>query len=107
MKENPEMISEYTDDNIKTLEWNKHIRQRAGMYIGNLGGGTNPGDGIYILLKEIIDNSIDEFSSGFGKQINVTIDGRKVTVRDFGRGIPLDSVVKATSNLNTGAKFDS
>ena len=100
-------ISEYTDDNIKTLEWNKHIRQRAGMYIGNLGGGTNPGDGIYILLKEIIDNSIDEFSSGFGKQINVTIDGRKVTVRDFGRGIPLDSVVKATSNLNTGAKFDS
>ena len=107
MRENPEMISEYTDDNIKTLEWNKHIRQRAGMYIGNLGGGTNPGDGIYILLKEIIDNSIDEFSSGFGKQINVTIDGRKVTVRDFGRGIPLDSVVKATSNLNTGAKFDS
>ena len=100
-------ISGYTDDNIKTLEWNKHIRQRAGMYIGNLGGGTNPGDGIYILLKEIIDNSIDEFSSGFGKQINVTIDGRKVTVRDFGRGIPLDSVVKATSNLNTGAKFDS
>ena len=107
MRETPEMISEYTDDNIKTLEWNKHIRQRAGMYIGNLGGGTNPGDGIYILLKEIIDNSIDEFSSGFGKQINVTIDGRKVTVRDFGRGIPLDSVVKATSNLNTGAKFDS
>ena len=97
MRENPEMISEYTDDNIKTLEWNKHIRQRAGMYIGNLGGGTNPGDGIYILLKEIIDNSIDEFSSGFGKQINVTIDGRKVTVRDFGRGIPLDSVVKRHS----------
>ena len=100
-------IGEYTDDNIKTLEWNEHIRKRAGMYIGNLGGGANPGDGIYILLKEIIDNSIDEFSSGFGKNINVTIEDKTVTVRDFGRGIPLDSVIKATSNLNTGGKFDN
>ena len=100
-------IAEYTDDNIKTLEWNEHIRKRAGMYIGNLGSGSNPGDGIYVLLKEIIDNSIDEFSSGFGKNIAVTIEGREVTVRDFGRGIPLDSVVKATSNLNTGGKFDN
>ena len=107
MKETPENISEYTDDNIRTLEWNEHIRKRAGMYIGNLGGGANPGDGIYILLKEIIDNSIDEFSSGFGKLINVTINDKEVTVRDFGRGIPLDSVIKATSSLNTGGKFDS
>ena len=107
MKEIPENISEYTDDNIRTLEWNEHIRKRAGMYIGNLGGGANPGDGIYILLKEIIDNSIDEFSSGFGKLINVTINDKEVTVRDFGRGIPLDSVIKATSSLNTGGKFDS
>ena len=107
MKETPENISEYTDDNIRTLEWNEHIRKRAGMYIGNLGGGANPGDGIYILLKEIIDNSIDEFSSGFGKLINVTIHDKEVTVRDFGRGIPLDSVIKATSSLNTGGKFDS
>ena len=107
MAEDIKNITEYTDDNIKTLEWNVHIRRRAGMYIGNLGGGANPGDGIYILLKEIIDNSIDEFSSGFGKQINITIEGKEVTVRDFGRGIPLNSVVKATSNLNTGGKFDS
>ena len=100
-------IPEYTDENIKTLEWNEHIRKRAGMYIGNLGGGANPGDGIYVLLKEIVDNSVDEFSSGYGKTINIEIDGKTVSVRDFGRGIPLDSVVKATSNLNTGGKFDS
>lgn len=97
----------YTDDNIKTLKWNEHIRKRAGMYIGRLGNGDNPGDGIYVLLKETVDNSIDEFSMGFGKQIIITIeDNRKVTVRDFGRGIPLDSVVKVTSQLNTGGKFD-
>ena len=96
----------YTDDNIRTLEWNKHIRQRPGMYIGRLGNGDNPGDGIYVLLKEIVDNSIDEFSMGFGKQIQITVNDNKVTIRDFGRGIPLDSVVKATNNLNTGGKFD-
>ena len=101
------ITAEYTDDNIKTLEWNEHIRKRAGMYIGNLGGGANPGDGIYVLLKEIIDNSVDEFTSGFGKNIVINIDGKTVTVRDYGRGIPLDSVVKATSNLNTGGKFDN
>lgn len=96
----------YTDENIRTLEWNKHIRQRPGMYIGRLGNGDNPGDGIYVLLKEIVDNSIDEFSMGYGKQIQITVEDNTVTVRDFGRGIPLNSVVKATSNLNTGGKFD-
>lgn len=96
----------YTSDNIKTLEWNEHIRKRAGMYIGRLGNGENPGDGIYVLLKEVIDNSIDEFTMGFGKNINITIDGKDVTVRDFGRGIPLDKVVDVVSKLNTGGKFD-
>lgn len=96
----------YTDDNIKSLEWNKHIRQRPGMYIGRLGNGDNEGDGIYVLLKEIVDNSIDEFSMGFGKQVIINITDNAVTVRDFGRGIPLNSVVKATNNLNTGGKFD-
>ncbi|MDD6150903.1 MAG: toprim domain-containing protein [Bacteroidales bacterium] len=96
----------YTDDNIRTLEGVKHIRMRPGMYIGRLGNGSNPGDGIYVLLKEIVDNSIDEFAMGFGKQIRIDIEGHKVTVRDYGRGIPLGSVVKAVSILNTGGKFD-
>ena len=96
----------YTDDNIRTLEGVEHIRLRPGMYIGRLGNGNNPGDGIYVLLKEIVDNSIDEFSAGFGKQIQITVEEGTVSVRDFGRGIPLDSVVKATSKLNTGGKFD-
>ena len=96
----------YTDENIKTLKWNEHIRKRAGMYIGRLGNGDNPGDGIYVLLKEVIDNSIDEFAMGFGKTIDISIDGKDVTVRDFGRGIPLNSVVDVTSKLNTGGKFD-
>ena len=96
----------YTDDNIRTLEWNVHIRQRPGMYIGRLGNGNNESDGIYVMVKEIVDNSIDEFAMGFGKQIAIDIIDNKVTVRDFGRGIPLDSVVKATNNLNTGGKFD-
>ena len=99
-------ITNYTDENIKTLKWNEHIRKRAGMYIGRLGNGDNPGDGIYVLLKEVIDNSIDEFAMGFGKVINITIDGKDVTVRDFGRGIPLNSVIDVTSKLNTGGKFD-
>ena len=97
----------YTDDNIRTLEGVQHVRMRPGMYIGRLGNGNNPGDGIYVLLKEIIDNSVDEYAMGFGKQILVDISGdNRVTVRDFGRGIPLDSVVKAVSILNTGGKFD-
>ncbi len=96
----------YNDDSIQTLEWNEHIRRRAGMYIGRLGNGDRQGDGIYVLLKEIIDNSIDEFSMGYGKRIDITIEDRTVTVRDFGRGIPLGKVVDATSKLNTGGKFD-
>lgn len=101
-----ETVNNYTEDNIRTLEWNEHIRKRAGMYIGRLGNGDNPGDGIYVLLKEIIDNSIDEFAMGYGKSINVTIHDKEVTVRDFGRGIPLNSVIDVTSKLNTGGKFD-
>ena len=96
----------YNDDSIQTLEWNEHIRRRAGMYIGRLGNGDRQGDGIYVLLKEIIDNSVDEFSMGFGKKIDITIDDKTVTVRDYGRGIPLNKVVDATSKLNTGGKFD-
>ena len=97
----------YTDDNIRTLEGVQHVRMRPGMYIGRLGNGNNPGDGIYVLLKEIIDNSVDEFAMGAGKQIHIDIsEDNHVSVRDFGRGIPLDSVVKAVSILNTGGKFD-
>ena len=100
-------IINYTDDNIKTLEGVEHIRRRPGMYIGRLGNGEDLGDGIYVLLKEVVDNSIDEFSAGFGKQIQITVDEKSATVRDFGRGIPLNSVVKAVSVLNTGGKYDT
>ena len=106
MAEDIKKTIEYSDDIIKTLEGVEHIRMRPGMYIGRLGNGNNPGDGIYVLLKEIVDNSIDEFAMGFGKQIQISIEDKEVTVRDFGRGIPLDSVIKATSVLNTGGKFD-
>lgn len=99
-------ISNYSDDKIKHLEDVDHIRRRPGMYIGRLGNGSNQGDGIYVLLKEIIDNSVDEFSAGFGNKIIIDIKDNVVTVRDFGRGIPLNSVVLTTSKLNTGAKFD-
>lgn len=99
-------ITNYTDDKIRTLEGVEHVRLRPGMYIGRLGNGNNPGDGIYVLLKEIVDNSVDEYSMGFGKEIIIDIQDNEVSVRDFGRGIPLDSVVKAVSILNTGGKFD-
>ena len=99
-------VTNYTDDNIKTIEGVEHIRLRPGMYIGRLGDGSKEGDGIYVLLKEIVDNSIDEYAMGFGKQVQISIEDDVVTVRDFGRGIPLDSVIKATSILNTGGKFD-
>lgn len=100
--------TQYSDDNIRTLDGPEHIRRRPGMYIGRLGDGRNPGDGIYVLLKEIIDNSVDEFAMGYGRQVQVNItDGRQVEIRDYGRGIPLDSVVVATSVLNTGGKFDT
>ena len=99
-------VTNYTDDNIKTIEGVEHIRLRPGMYIGRLGDGSKEGDGIYVLLKEIVDNSIDEYAMGFGKQIQINIENDEVSVRDYGRGIPLDSVIKATSILNTGGKFD-
>ena len=101
-----QQLSNYTEENIRTLEGIEHIRKRPGMYIGRLGNGDNQGDGIYVLLKEIIDNSIDEFSAGFGRQVQITIEDNTVTIRDFGRGIPLGAVVRATSQLNTGGKFD-
>jgi topoisomerase IV subunit B len=99
--------AEYTNDNIKTLDWQEHIRLRPGMYIGKLGDGTSPDDGIYVLLKEVLDNSIDEFTMGNGKQIDVTIANGRVEVRDYGRGVPLESIVDVTSKMNTGAKYDS
>ncbi|KMQ72572.1 DNA topoisomerase IV subunit B [Chryseobacterium koreense] len=97
----------YTDDNIRTLDWQEHIRLRPGMYIGKLGDGSSADDGIYILLKEIIDNSIDEFVMKAGKRIEIKIDEGKATIRDFGRGIPLGKVVDAVSKMNTGGKYDS
>ncbi|MCF0191249.1 MAG: type IIA DNA topoisomerase subunit B [Marinilabiliaceae bacterium] len=97
----------YTEDNIKTLEWHEHIRRRPGMYIGKLGDGQYQDDGIYVLIKEIIDNSIDEFMMGNGKQIEVTIENETVTIRDYGRGIPLGKVVDVVSKMNTGGKYDS
>ncbi len=97
----------YTDDHIQTLSWNEHIRRRPGMYIGKLGDGTSSDDGIYVLIKETIDNSIDEHMMGFGKQIEIEIQGDTVTVRDYGRGIPLGKLSDAASKINTGAKYDS
>ena len=97
----------YTEDNIRSLDWKEHIRMRPGMYIGKLGDGSSPDDGIYILLKEVLDNSIDEFVMGAGRTIEVSINQTKVTVRDFGRGIPLGKVVDVVSKMNTGGKYDS
>ena len=97
----------YSEDNIVTLEWQEHIRRRPGMYIGKLGDGTTSDDGIYVLLKEVLDNAIDEYMMGFGKQIVVDIVDGKVVVRDYGRGIPLEKVVDVASKMNTGAKYDS
>jgi topoisomerase-4 subunit B len=97
----------YTEDSIKSLDWREHIRLRPGMYIGKLGDGSSADDGIYILLKEVIDNSIDEYTMGFGKRIDVFIKDGIVSVRDYGRGIPLGKVVDVVSKINTGAKYDS
>jgi len=97
----------YTEDNIRSLDWKEHIRMRPGMYIGKLGDGSAADDGIYILLKEVIDNSIDEFVMGHGKQIDIKIDDGRVAVRDYGRGIPLGKVVDCVSKINTGGKYDS
>ncbi|WP_426430440.1 DNA topoisomerase IV subunit B [Winogradskyella sp. HB-48] len=97
----------YTEDNIRSLDWKEHIRMRPGMYIGKLGDGSSPDDGIYILLKEVLDNSIDEFVMGAGKSIEISIQGDRVIVRDYGRGIPLGKVVDVVSKMNTGGKYDS
>ncbi|OWP86770.1 DNA topoisomerase IV [Flavobacterium covae] len=99
--------NQYTEDNIRSLDWREHIRMRPGMYIGKLGDGSSPDDGIYILVKEVLDNCIDEFVMGAGKTIEVTLKDRTVTVRDYGRGIPLGKVVDVVSKMNTGGKYDS
>ncbi len=101
------MQTNYTEDNIRSLDWKEHIRMRPGMYIGKLGDGSSSDDGIYILIKEVLDNSIDEFVMGAGKSIDISIQGNKVIVRDYGRGIPLGKVVDVVSKMNTGGKYDS
>lgn len=97
----------YTEDNIRSLDWKEHIRMRPGMYIGKLGDGSSPDDGIYILIKEVLDNSIDEYVMGAGKTIDISVKNDQVTIRDYGRGIPLGKVVDVVSKMNTGGKYDS
>ncbi len=97
----------YTEENIRSLNWREHIRMRPGMYIGKLGDGSSPDDGIYILLKEVIDNSIDEFVMGEGKLIDIELDKDRVSIRDYGRGIPLGKVIEVVSKMNTGGKYDT
>ena len=99
--------AQYTEDSIKSLDWKEHIRLRPGMYIGKLGDGSSADDGIYILLKEVLDNSIDEYVMGVGRSIEVSIRDWQVTIRDYGRGIPLGKVIDCVSKINTGAKYDS
>src|SRR5215468_2573312 len=100
-------LFEYNESSIKSLDWREHIRLRPGMYIGKLGDGSSADDGIYVLLKEVLDNCIDEHTMGYGKQIDITVEGKTVSVRDYGRGIPLGKVVDVVSKINTGAKYDS
>ena len=99
--------TKYTEDNIRSLDWKEHIRMRPGMYIGKLGDGSSPDDGIYILIKEVLDNSIDEYVMGAGKTIEISVKDKTVSVRDYGRGIPLGKVVDVVSKMNTGGKYDS
>jgi topoisomerase-4 subunit B len=99
--------NQYTEDNIRSLDWKEHIRLRPGMYIGKLGDGSAADDGIYILVKEVIDNCIDEFVMGNGKRVDIKVKDGKVSVRDYGRGIPLGKVVEVVSKMNTGGKYDS
>ncbi len=109
-KEKPKDTSnlfDYNEESIKSLDWKEHIRLRPGMYIGKLGDGSSPDDGIYVLVKEVIDNCIDEYTMGYGKTVEITIEGKQVTIRDYGRGIPLGKVVDVVSKINTGAKYDS
>lgn len=107
MAETKQNLFDYNEDSIKSLDWREHIRLRPGMYIGKLGDGSSADDGIYVLLKEVLDNCIDEHMMGYGKQIDITVEGKTVTVRDYGRGIPLGKVVDVVSKINTGAKYDS
>ncbi len=100
-------LFDYNEESIRSLDWKEHIRMRPGMYIGKLGDGSSPDDGIYVLVKEVIDNCIDEFAMGYGKTVELVVEGKQVTVRDYGRGIPLGKVVDVVSKINTGAKFDS
>lgn len=100
-------LFDYTEDSIKSLDWKEHIRLRPGMYIGKLGDGSSPDDGIYVLVKEVLDNCIDEYTMGYGKSVDLTIEGKQVSIRDYGRGIPLGKVVDVVSKINTGAKYDS
>ncbi len=100
-------FNEYNEDSIRSLDWREHIRLRPGMYIGKLGDGSSPDDGIYVMIKEVMDNCIDEFTMGYGKNVELTIAEKSVTVRDYGRGIPLGKVVDVVSKINTGAKYDS
>jgi topoisomerase IV subunit B len=102
-----DLLNQYNEDSIRSLDWREHIRLRPGMYIGKLGDGSSMDDGIYILLKEVVDNCIDEYTMGFGKRVEIKIDKGQVTIRDYGRGIPLGKVVDVVSKINTGAKYDS
>ncbi len=101
------MVANYTDESIRTLDWKEHIRKRPGMYIGKLGDGSSRDDGIYVLIKEVMDNSIDEYMMGFGKQIDLFVAESKVIIRDYGRGVPLGKLIDVASRMNTGAKYDS
>src|SRR5690242_10043525 len=105
-KEAPQ-VQAYDESSVRSLDWKEHIRLRPGMYIGKLGDGSSPDDGIYVLIKEVIDNSIDEYTMGYGRQIEISVTEHGVTVRDYGRGIPLGKVVDVVSKINTGAKYDS
>src|SRR6187399_1587540 len=100
-------LFDYNEESIKSLDWKEHIRLRPGMYIGKLGDGSSPDDGIYVLLKEVLDNCIDEHTMGYGKHVDIMIKDKMVTVRDYGRGIPLGKVVDVVSKMNTGGKYDS
>lgn len=107
LEQHDDVAANYSEEDIVTLTWNEHIRRRPGMYIGKLGDGSNSDDGIYVLLKEVLDNAIDEYIMGFGKQVTVDVTETTVTVRDYGRGIPLGKIVEASSRMNTGGKYDS
>ena len=107
MAEKDKIEVDYNEDSIRSLDWKEHIRLRPGMYIGKLGDGSSPDDGIYVLMKEVIDNCIDEHTMGYGRHVDVNITGKTITVRDYGRGIPLGKVVDVVSKINTGAKYDS